>query len=226
MTAQEMHTAVKIEVDKLDSLNYPNLQPEEIDYHLNKSSERFIKHRYQQFEEAEKRMDDLKNITKNVEILPDVVSVDNKVNGRFVTLPTGVDAYWFAINEEAVINYTDCHGATIQATVEVKPLQHDDYNKTVKDPFNKPIVTSQVQQLRRLQLASKMEILLPANVGLEKYILRYIRKPSKISLALLQDSDLADHTHQEIVDMAVSTILETIESGRYPTNLNELKKLE
>jgi len=288
-----MHNAVRILVDKIDSLSFVNIEPEEIDFFLNKEMERFIKHRTigvnagdKGFEETQKRMDDLRIITKNIVLLPDPVSLDNKPNGRFVTLPSIIgDTYWFSINEEANILVAKCNspkvlsgsiqpgvtyivssgsivynlvtyneGDTFIGTtgdvgglpfdivdytgdgivnsteikrVEVKPLQHDDYNKTINDPFNKPIVSGQFNQLRRLQLDGKMEVLLPKGlVILQDYILRYIRKPVQISLTSSTDCELADHTHQEIVDMTVSSILETIESGRYQTNLNELNKLE
>ena len=293
MTVSEMHTAVRILVDKIDSLNFVNIDPNEIDFFLNKEMERFVKHRTgganagdKGFEETQKRMDDLRSITKGITLSPDPVSTDNKPGGRFITLPTTVsDTYWFSINEEATVLIEECNspitasgsivtdvtyivtkGSIIYADVtytagqtfigitadvggspfevttytgdgevhiteikrmEIKPLQHDDYNKTIKDPFNKPAVSSSVNQLRRLQLSGKMELLLPEGfVYLQEYILRYIRKPVQISLTSLTDCELADHTHQEIVDMAVSSILETIESGRYQTNLNELNKLE
>jgi len=293
MNVVEMHTAVRISVDKIDSLNFVNLEAVELDFFLNKEMERFVKHRTEGsmakgrgFEETQKRMDDLRNITNSISIAPDILSIDNKPGGRFVTLPSLVsNTYWFSINEEAIVLMKNCSASKVlsgdikngfnyivedatvtysgvtygageilkgetrdvggspyevkdftgdgnlyimsEVRVEVKPLQHDDYNKTIKDPFNKPVLNSRVKQIRRLQLAGRMELLLPiASVVLQKYILRYIRKPIQISLISSTDCELADHTHQEIVDMAVSSILETIESGRYQTNLNELKKLE
>lgn len=293
MNVSEMHTAVRILVDKIDSLSFVNLEPIEIDFFLNKEMERFIKHRTggefakdRGFEETQKRMDDLRNITKSITLVPSPVSSDNKPNGQFVILPaTDSDTYWFSINEEATVLKEDCASEnvlsgeikdgvsyivstgtityseqsysagdifvgetrdiggsphevthftgdgtvsnTIIERIEVKPLQHDDYNKTIKDPFNKPIISNQFKQIRRLQLDGKVELLLPEGpMILKEYILRYIRKPEQISLTSSTDCELADHTHQEIVDMAVSSILETIQSERYQTNLNELKKLE
>ena len=286
-----MHNAVRILVDKIDSLSFVNLEPVELDFFLNKEQESFIKHRASGnhargigFEETQKRMDDLSTVTKAVSILPQPVSADNKPNGRFIELPnTSGDVYWFAIQEEASVLIPTCKtiksgsievgttyivtegsitysGTTYSkgntfvgvtklmgsldvpdttligtgtvkgteiVTAEVKPLQHDDYNKARKDPFNKPALTGQYNQLRRLQLGGKMEVLLPdENAILQEYKLRYIRKPQQISLTSSTDCELADHTHQEIVDMVVSSILETIESGRYQTNLNELNKIE
>ena len=60
----------------------------------------------------------------------------------------------------------------------------------------------------------------------ERFILKdafidYIRKPKRISLSLSQDSELAEHTHPEIVDLTVKHILEIFESPRYQTDTIE-----
>jgi len=231
------------------------------------------------FEETQKRTDDLRNVTKNAILTPEVSSVDNKPNGRFVLLPnTLADTYWFSINEEATVLSPKCGGVkvisgkvkesttyivttgtityggtaynvadTFEGTavagvsftgsgsvyetsldkVEIKPLQHDDYNKTIRDPFNKPVLEGKYKQIRRLQLDGKIELLLPEGINvLQKYIVRYIRKPQQISLISSTDCELADHTHAEIIEMVVARMSGTIEAKTYSSNLNELKKLE
>ena len=69
MTCAELHLEFKFRCDKLDTLNYPNFLPEEIDLILNNAQERLVKQRYgfnnikrQSFEETEKRTEDLKEI--------------------------------------------------------------------------------------------------------------------------------------------------------------------
>jgi len=54
----------------------------------------------------------------------------------------------------------------------------------------------------------------------------YIRIPTEISLSSAQDCELADHTHQEIVDLTVKHLLEATESQRYQTNVNEISQTE
>lgn len=284
MTVAEMHTSFKILLDKLDSLNYANISPEQIDFILNKEQDRFVKHRYDGMqarsigmEESQKRSDDLRNITISASLTPLAASSDNKKNGRFVDLPSSSgEEYWFAIQEEANVVRIACpekrvssgdivenqvylvfndsityDGVTVNPgeyfdgnagvttytgngivvvgvleRAEVKPTTHDKYNKIENDPFNKPVVDDSNKQLRRLQLGGRMEILLPDATALDTYILRYIRRPRRISLSSSIDCELAEHTHQEIVDMAVSSTLESIESPRYRSHLNELGKLE
>jgi len=292
MTAAEMHIAVKILVDKEDSLNYPNLEPEHLDYFLNLAQDRFVKHRYdgaaargRGFEKDQKRLDDLKNIVTPVSLIPLAATATNYPNGRYVNLPSAISTlYWFSVTEQADVTYVDpCSTKTIksgsiekdqlyivttgnivyngrtytamssfagttvggvnapptvvttysgggtvkkaeQKRIDVKPIQHDDYNIIIRDPFNKP---SYQYELKRLEVNGQLEIIFPDSENVfNSLILRYIRKPRRISLSSSTDCELADHTHQEIVDMAVSSILENIESERYKTNLNELNKLE
>jgi hypothetical protein len=61
---------------------------------------------------------------------------------------------------------------------------------------------------------------------LKTVYLDYLRIPTQINLSLLQDCELAEHTHQEIVDIAVRNMVEAIESPRYQTNSIEQSQSE
>ena len=54
----------------------------------------------------------------------------------------------------------------------------------------------------------------------------YIRIPVEISLSSNVDCELADHTHQEIVDLTVKHLVEATESQRYQTNTVESSQTE
>jgi hypothetical protein len=294
MTITEMHQYFRVGVDKAESFSYPSFEIEEIDYFLNKAQERFIKQRYginnikgQGFEQTQKRTDDIREVImyNNSSSLDRYLNGsntdDNKPYSKYYTLPNTApasasdpgDVYWFSIQEEAEVVYTDAASSsyTINSTViptgtyivtetlsydgemyytgesfvfagasfsskfpngtfkstkskrvGVKPIQHDDYNKVVNDPFNKP----NHDQALRLMLGDKIEIITEADFDITKFYMRYVRKPLAVDFANTVDCELADHTHEEIVDIAVSIALEDIESGRYQTNLNELNKNE
>jgi hypothetical protein len=277
MTVEQMHIRYKLLLDKADTQNYADIEPEEIDEFLNMSQERFVKQRYginnnkrASFESSQKRTDDLQELVRSYTSSVATSSVaENKENGFFVSLPAD---YWFMINEEVSIESPGCDpitpasgnlkdlatyivtsgtisyagtdyttGQTFkvdQGTFEyqgtgtfvesnqsrtgVTPLQHDDYNKVISDPFNKP----DKDQVMRLMLDGKVELLSNGKFQLKEYFCRYLKKPNAIDLENLIDCELAEHTHQEIVEIAVSLTLETIESRRYQTNLNELNKQE
>jgi hypothetical protein len=70
MEVLQMHIAIDLELNKLNSNLYDNILPQEKDYFLNRAQERFIKQRYgaqsnnkgKGFEMSQKRIDDLKNL--------------------------------------------------------------------------------------------------------------------------------------------------------------------
>jgi len=281
MTVTEMHIRFKLMLDKADTENYPNVEPEEVDAFLNLAQERFVKQRYgitnskrAPFESTQKRTDDLRELVRNYTTSLSATTGANKPTGRFAAgMP--VD-YWFMLNEEADILAPSCkptpasgvlksgviyivtsgsilvtnrfgasssyskgdtfsvgsgtntytgNGKFTEAEerrVPVKPIQHDDYNKVINDPFNKPWKN----QVMRLMYDGTVELLSDGIIEIQTYYFRYLKKPIDVSLSTLTDSELADHTHQEIVDMAVSIALENIESQRYQTQLNEVNKQE
>jgi len=224
MTAAEMLTAFKFGLDKFDSLNYPNFEPLEIDLLLNQAQDRFVKQRYgstntkrQSFEETQKRTDDLKNVVKSAILTPLANQILNKPNGVFIQLPTD---YWFALNEECDLQYTNCNSTLTTTRPGIKPIQHDDYNKTIKDPFNKPWE----EEVVRLESDTYIELITADNQTIQTYYLRYIKKPVRIDSVSSTNvnCELSDHAHQEIVDMTIAIALEGIEARRQQTfnNIN------
>lgn len=215
MTCAQLHLEFKFRCDKLDTLNYPNFLPEEIDLILNNAQERLIKQRYglnnnkrQSFEETEKRTEDLKNITVNAILTPQPYSVNNiDATARFVNLPTN---HWFTIQERAGITCNDC-GIPTTERVEVIPITHAEASKTLKDPFKKP----NSAKVLRLMIDGKVELL--SNCTIVDYQFRYLRQPATIDLTTNTTSDLSEHVHSELVDLAVSIALESIESKRSQT---------
>lgn len=225
MTVAEMHIEFKVGLDKTDSLNYPNFEPEEIDLWLNRAQDRFVKQRYshdpknETFELTQKRTDDLRRIITEVTLNPSVTQTPVKPNGILFELPDGTvggpDIYWFAVNEECEIRYQDCNGSWIDERNGVYAIQHDDYNKLVDDPFNKP--TKDV--ILRLMHGRFAELITDGNFTINRYFLRYVRQPDRIDLPNSVNCELADHTHAEIVAAAVTMALENIASPRFQSHM-------
>ena len=67
----------------------------------------------------------------------------------------------------------------------------------------------------------KVELISDGTVIIGSYILRYIKKPVEMNLVNNDDCELADHTHSEIVDTAVTMALENIASPRYQSHMVE-----
>ena len=213
-----MHREFKILTDKIDSLNFPELNPEEIDIILNIAIERFINQRAygnnprrEGLEETQKRFDDLLTLIETTTITTFGTSPLLKPNEYSVTLPLD---YWHAINEEASINYTDCNGTIQTKRIPVIPITHDRYNKIIRDPFNKP----NENKIIRLGIGGNITLITGA-VTLNAYYLRYIKKPTSVQYGSTYpnptidiDCDLPESTHKEIVNQARSIALGVIES--------------
>lgn len=221
----QWHIDFKLGYDKTDSLNYPNFLPEEIDVFLNNAQDRFIEERAygtnfkkEGFEENQKRFDDLRNIIKNYKTTTFTTTVNNKPNGVFINLPTD---YRHAIQEDIKINYQDCKDSSTIKVSKVVPLSHDRYNRTVNDPFNKPYE----DQIVRLGYEGNVfELITDSNTSINEYHLRYIATPPRVQYGSTYatpttdvNSILADHTHREIINIAIELALENIEAKRIAT---------
>lgn len=215
MTISDMHLAFKLEFDKLDSENYPDILPEEIDFLLNKAQDRFVKQRYgttnakrQSFEQSQKRIDDLKALVRTAVITPlpnDPNNIDP--NAQFVQLPAD---YWFTVQERALISYVSCHNQSIQSLVEIRAIDHDNFNIIISNPFEKPNTT----KVLRLMSYNQTELIHSSDSTINEYRLRYIKEPIRVSIVTSTDCELSDHTHEEIVNEAVSIAIETLETLR------------
>lgn len=216
----QAHLEFKFRLDKLDALNYPNFLPEEIDLLLNQAQDRIVKQRYgktnvkrESFEETQKRLEDLKDITKNAVITPSITASDNiDIRARFVTLP--ID-HWFIIQERCNISYLDCVNQTITELVEVVPTNHSEFSKVIKDAFSKPDKT----KVLRLMENGRVELVFGIGITGGDYRLRYIKKPNRVSLSPTVEFDFvnSDFLVSEIIDEAVNIALEATEGKRIQT---------
>lgn len=174
-------------------------------------------------EEAEVVYQDCKseNVTSG-NLVADTIYLVNKGSVTYNSVEYTAPAFFTATSGYYTFTGTGLVYTASSKRVEVKPLSHDNYNKAIKDPFNKP----DINQVRRLSYGNSVELIGAETFALRYYYLRYIRRPIDISLNPVVNCELSEHLHDEIVDMAVSLLLEDIESGRYQTNLNELVKQE
>lgn len=217
MTIQDMQLQFKFGLDKLDSLNYPNFLPEEIDLLLNQAQDRIVKQRYglnnvkrTSFEETQKRTEDLKNIVKTIILTPQpydpLTNID--VNSRFFLLASD---HWFIVQERVKLQF-DCNVLTTDF-IEVRPISHVEFDKIIKDPFKQPDTT----KVLRLMDDGKVELIFAPNTTILEYRLRYLKEPVRMSLSGNVDCELSEHLHDEIVSEAINIALENIEAKRNQT---------
>lgn len=131
------------------------------------------------------------------------------VNSAVYTMP-----YKFNKQETA---RTACDDQEISTTSSINRYsQLDDIYTLLKDPFNKTKHTGPIITIS----GNAVDVYTDKTFYVPKVKFTYIRTPQQVSLtgfAAPVDCELAIHTHQEIVDMAVASILEGIGDPRYQT---------
>ena len=112
---------------------------------------------------------------------------------------------------------TACDDQEISTTSSINRYsQLDDIYTLLKDPFNKTKHTGPIITIS----GNAVDVYTDKTFYVPKVKFTYIRTPQQVSLtgfAAPVDCELAIHTHQEIVDMAVASILEGIGDPRYQT---------
>ena len=100
--------------------------------------------------------------------------------------------------------------------------QQDDIYALLDDPFNSTSSRSLLYTIQEtfLDLYTNFSFI-PNSVQI-----KYIRKPAEISKRFGVGCELPEHTHHEIVEMAVKSILEGFESPRYQTQSREVLEAE
>lgn len=228
MNIEQAHIEFQILLDKLATSQLPEFSPELIDYFLNTGSERFVNSRYGRtniyqagFEQIQKRTEDLKNLV--VPYIGDTVadsdmSVDS--NAVMLTLPSD---YRFWVRGRAYITRTNCSsvwapGVKLVKQDKLEPIKVDPFNKSRP---NKPIIYFEEGAIKILEGDS---------FNVTRFQLTYIKNPAKVNSGTYGGTkvefDLSEHTHKEIIEMAVDIALENIESRRIQTIQNQLQKIE
>ena len=108
------------------------------------------------------------------------------------------------------------------ARTNCKFSQQDDIYAILDDPFNSTSPTGILYTVQEtfLDLYTN-NTFIPNSVQI-----KYIRKPASISRRFGVGCELPEHTHHEVVEMAVKSILEGFESPRYQTQSREVLESE
>jgi hypothetical protein len=101
-------------------------------------------------------------------------------------------------------------------------IQHDDIYDLLVDPFNTTKRSSPKFTIQENFIDTYTD-----NTFISKFVyLKYIRKPKRLNIIAGVGCELAEHTHQEIVEIAIKSILGNIESPRYNTQSREVLESE
>lgn len=110
----------------------------------------------------------------------------------------------------------------------VTEITSDTYRSHIDNPYSYHILHYEEAKPLRLFIDNLVELITDGSYGVLKYYIRYLKAPAVVdSVSVVEvDCDLPEHTHDEIVKLAVSMALENIEQPRYQSHLNEVASME
>ena len=120
---------------------------------------------------------------------------------------TGVNA------ETVTLTYFKPTGNFSRMARPTKYFQQDDIYVAFMDPFN----TYSAWGPPCIIMENYIDVFFDDKYVVEGVVISYFRKPAIVSLDNNVSCDLAEHTHEEIVDITVQLLLETLEAPRYQT---------
>jgi len=224
MTPLQMQASFEIEANQIDSTLKP--LSTDIFYWLNQAVLKFVKTRYsginykrESFEETQKRTDDLRTLVKEVTITTSVGGT--KPNGWSANFP--VD-YMFTVGEEVLIEYVKGL-STITARMAILETTSDRYTEELRNVFSEYRLHDGWANPMRLYSNTYVELISDGTYDIPTYYLRYISIPTAISLPSTS-CNLPEHTHPEIVKLAVGMYLENTKEPRYQSYNNEINTME
>lgn len=233
MDIRAMHYDFKQKLNKIDSQQYKNLRVPEIDWKINEAVDIFIKlvaqpriKNHLGFETSQRSIDDLRTIVVDEAVL----ALANNADGTYTgTIPTD---YQFYSSAEMTISKTDCTAKTARAI----QIQHDDRDQ--ESPFDKSSFNWGEVNVRFYE--DGIKIFTDSTFAVDEFRLDYIKKhlyihnaqdflpgatynlPDGTVLAGSQDCVLPEHTHREIVDIAVLIATGELQMPDYQIKQNKL----
>ena len=228
MTIKDMHYDFKKKLNKIDSQQNRNLLIPEIDWSLNEAVEIFIKSiaeprtkTYFGFELNQRSIDDIRTLVVNNQCLI--------VNNNIVTLP---DNYLHFVKGEIIMSKNNCKNVK----GKFKLRQHDD--EFEDSPFDNS--NFEWRTVNGVFFENGIKLYDDGTFTNEQLCISYIKKPLYIHNAedfrngsyklpsgiILNGSvncELPEHTHREIVDIAVMIATGELQIPDYELKMNKLR---
>ena len=226
MDIKEMQYDIKFKLNKIDSEQYKNFRIPELDWAINEAEEIFVKSiaeprtsNYLGFEINQRTIDDIRTIVVN-----DATIVPIKINNETYKVNLPQD-YMFYISANVIISKEKCADRTARAILR----QHDD--RFEASPFDTSSFEWKEVNIRFYE--DGIKLFTDGTFEIKEVKLNYIRKrkyihnaqdflptssyklPSGVILTGTQNCELPEHTHREIVDIAVLILANNLDSPNY-----------
>lgn len=228
MDVASLHYQFKLNKDRIDTLSNIDFRKSEIDWLLNEAQlivvkTRFNGHNPKQvgFENTQKRVDDLAPLVIKYPLQPALVPTDS--SGVYEVDLSSL-AYTYLHYVSGYVDLVLAEDCTKQ--VNLKFIQHDDYRNAIRDPFNNASSEFVPFNFGRASSGTGTSIYIyPDDYSITNVYIEYLKYPSRISYGNYvfidgntypaATSELPEHLHPEIVDVACQIAALNIESPEY-----------
>tara|TARA_R110002020_G_scaffold2532_10_gene12189 strand:+ start:1599 stop:2270 length:672 start_codon:yes stop_codon:yes gene_type:complete len=223
MTLAEIRDRVYLLLDKAGA---PYFTVDELNEFIDMAQMEFVKTRYKEFELTEKRFQDLVPLVRRLTIATADITNDLIIISGANSVSVDDDIlYVLQLHSDYVIH---CGDTTETKTLSVPQLDWDNFGKIQSDPFNRTSESNpkyvMFNEGPQFGVNSTEAIELHPNSG-NDYILVYLRRPTDATTNPAE-IDLPEHTHDEIVNLAVRKLLFNIESPSYQVQDKEINNME
>lgn len=230
MTIIEQHYDFDLKIDKVASFAKENFNVAEKDWLLNEAQDVFVKQRMTGhnphgtgFEFNQKRIDDLSTIHIKFPEQPGITP--SLVSGVYeVTLSSLVHPYLKFTRGQVDVVQDNCPNKK----VSLREMQNDDLNDSLDDPYAQSSLKDGVLfnfGKSSLTTAQSSIYLYPGDLTLGDVYIEYLKQPRQMfyggydyidgTPTTQVDCELPEHTHIEIVDIAVAIAAGIIEHPTY-----------
>jgi len=221
-TTSEMYDYVLVGLDKAAAAT---IDPEDFVVSINGSMLDWVKQRYQLYDKSEQARNDLRVITPPPAVITNTGGTTPGTE-QFILPYTQSPAagsghgFMFALNVglRLTVNGAPAPCSPPGGWVHARPLTRDSRYSVLNDPFTSPTDDEPYYDYQEGVIRTYTGGALTADVRVE-----YLRYPVALSLVPLVNPELPSHVNQEICDMCIRKTLETLESRRWQTNVNETK---
>lgn len=237
---------MQIEFERRLQLMDPNLVIKEkltsdtIISFINEAIDKFYKTRYsginfkaQGFEQTQKRIDDLRTLIKNKKYTEGSINKSDR-NSYSVELP---EDYVLLLGDTAGIQPSNLNECWEKDDLGAYIVKYTDTLESTIETLDRQLSNSLSEhklkycQARPLKLIQDNNVILytDGKYKVSEYEITYLAKPSKINSSNITNTeytDLPEHTHMEIVKMAIQIYLATKPMQHYNAYSNEIASME
>lgn len=207
---------------------------------INEAIDKFYKTRYsginskqEGFEQSQKRIDDLRTLIKTVEYRDDINSSNNEYS---IDLPKD---YTLMLGDTVSIQPTDdCNnpcwplddrGEYVEKTADTIETTIENIDRQLNNSLSEHVLKYCSARPLRLIQGNTIKLFTDGKYKVSKYVLTYLSSPVFIDSSKITNDEYAslpEHTHMEIVKMAVQLYMATKPVQHYSAYSAEVNNME